>query len=59
MSEISVVDMFKAKIHFGHLKRFVSPKMVKYIYGINNKISIINLDLTLKLLYQPKTKLKL
>jgi len=50
MSEISVVDMFKAKVHFGHLKRFVSPKMTKYVYGMNNKISIINLDLTLKLM---------
>ena len=48
MKEISIVDMFNAKVHFGHLKRFMSPKMTKYIYSINNKISIINLDLTLK-----------
>lgn len=47
MSDITVVDLFKAKVHFGHLKKFVSPKMVKYIYHINNKMSIINLDLTL------------
>lgn len=50
MKEISVTDMFNAKIHFGHLKRFVSPKMKKYIYSMNNKISIINLDITLKLM---------
>lgn len=50
MREISIKDMFNAKIHFGHLKRFVSPKMKKYIYNINNKISIINLDITLKLM---------
>lgn len=50
MKDISVVDLFKAKVHFGHLKRFVSPKMMKYVYSVNNKISIINLDLTLKML---------
>lgn len=50
MNNISVVDLFKAKVHFGHLKRFISPKMMKYVYSVDNKISIINLDLTLKML---------
>ena len=50
--KITITDLFKAKIHFGHTKKFVSPKMIKYIHEINNKISIINLDLTLKLLTQ-------
>ncbi|HIH2763283.1 MAG TPA: 30S ribosomal protein S2 [Candidatus Azoamicus sp.] len=50
--KITVTDLFNAKIHFGHTKKFVSPKMVKYVHEINNKISIINLDLTLKLLTQ-------
>lgn len=50
--KITITDLFKAKIHFGHTKKFVSPKMTKYIHEINNKISIINLDLTLKLLTQ-------
>jgi len=49
MNNISVVDLFKAKVHFGHLKRFISPKMMKYVYSVDNKISIINLDLTLKM----------
>ena len=48
MKEISIVDMFNSKVHFGHLKRFISPKMHKYIYCMDNKMSIINLDLTLK-----------
>ncbi len=47
---VSISDLFNAKVHFGHLKRFVSPKMFKYIHSVNNKISIINLDLTLQLL---------
>jgi small subunit ribosomal protein S2 len=50
MNEIPISDLFNSKVHFGHLKRFVSPKMFKYIYCMSNKISIINLDLTLKLL---------
>lgn len=49
---ITITDLFNAKIHFGHTKKFVSPKMFQYIHEINNKISIINLDLTLKLLIQ-------
>lgn len=52
MEKISVTDLFKAKIHFGHTKKFVSPKMIQYIHKTNNKISIINLDLTLKLFVQ-------
>ncbi len=47
MTEISITDLYKAKIHFGHLKKFVSPKMFKYIHSINNNMSILNLDLTL------------
>lgn len=50
MNDISISDLFNAKVHFGHLKRFVSPKMFKYVHSVNNKISIINLDLTLKML---------
>ena len=47
MKDISKTDQYKAKIHFGHLKRFVSPKMFKYIHTTNNKMSIFNLDITL------------
>lgn len=50
MKDVKIVDLFKAKVHFGHLKKFVCPKMSKYIYSINNKMSFINLDLTLDLL---------
>lgn len=50
MINVSVSDLFKSKVHFGHLKRYVSPKMFKYIHSINNKISIIDLDLTSKML---------
>ena len=52
MNELSIKNLFKAKIHFGHTKKFTSPKMAEYIFNINNNISIINLDLTLKLFMQ-------
>jgi len=58
MNDITVVDLFKAKVHFGHLKKFVSPKMVKYVYHVHNKISIINLDLTLDALKNAMTFVK-
>ena len=48
MLNLDIVDLFKAKVHFGHLKRFVSPKMLEYVHHINNKISIINLNITFK-----------
>ena len=47
MKDISITDLYKAKVHFGHLKRFISPKMSKYICTTNNKISIFDLDVTL------------
>lgn len=47
MTEISIKNLFEAKVHFGHLKRFICPKMIKYIHSTNNKMSIINLDITL------------
>ncbi|HIH2763617.1 MAG TPA: 30S ribosomal protein S2 [Candidatus Azoamicus sp.] len=46
IKDITITDLFKAKVHFGHSKNF-SPKMFKYIYTTNNKISIFDLDVTL------------
>lgn len=48
MLNLNIIDLFKAKVHFGHLKRFVCPKMSKYIHHVNNKISIIDLNMTSK-----------
>ena len=52
MYDIDIVSLFKAKAHFGHLKRFVCPKMMKYIHHSANNVSIINLDITAKLFKQ-------
>jgi small subunit ribosomal protein S2 len=44
--EISMMDMLKAGIHFGHKKAKKHPKMEQYIYTIRNGISIIDLGST-------------
>lgn len=41
--EISMVDMLKAGVHFGHKKSKRHPKMRDYIYAVRNEISIIDL----------------
>lgn len=46
---INMRDMLAAGIHFGHLTRFRNPIMNPYIYGVQNKVSIINLEKTLVL----------
>lgn len=43
---ITMQDLLKAGAHFGHQTKFWNPKMKKYIYGINNKIHILNLEYT-------------
>ena len=46
---VSMRIMLEAGIHFGHLTKFKHPDMVEYIFGVNNKINIINLEKTLPL----------
>lgn len=47
MSKVSMREMLKAGVHFGHQTRYWSPKMRPYIFGERNKIHIINLEQTL------------
>ncbi len=49
MPSVTMRDMLKAGVHFGHQTRFWNPKMKPYIYGARNKIHIINLENTLPL----------
>lgn len=46
MANVSMRDMLKAGVHFGHQTRFWNPKMKPYIFGARNKIHIINLEHT-------------
>lgn len=46
MTAVSMRDLLKAGVHFGHQTRYWNPKMDKYIFGARNKIHIINLEQT-------------
>lgn len=49
MAEVTMRDMLKAGVHFGHQTRYWNPKMGQYIFGSRNKIHIINLEHTVPL----------
>ena len=44
---VSMKEMLRAGVHFGHQCRYWNPKMEPYIFGSRNKIHIINLEHTL------------
>lgn len=46
MATVSMKDLLKAGVHFGHQTRYWNPKMAQYIFGARNKIHIINLEHT-------------
>ena len=46
---VSIQEMLKAGVHFGHQTRYWNPKMASFIYGSRNKIHIIDLGKTLPL----------
>lgn len=46
MATVSMREMLKAGVHFGHQTRYWNPKMGKYLFGARNKIHIINLEHT-------------
>ncbi len=46
MSSISIADLLKAGVHFGHQTRFWNPKMASYIFGARDKVHIIDLEQT-------------
>lgn len=50
MTDVTMREMLKAGVHFGHQTCHWNPKMGPYIYGARNKIHIINLETTLPML---------
>ena len=50
MATIGMREMLAAGVHFGHQARFWNPEMEEYIFGVRNKIHIINLGITVPLL---------
>lgn len=43
---VSMKEMLRAGVHFGHQCRYWNPRMEPYIFGSRNKIHIINLEAT-------------
>ncbi|CAL4042533.1 30S ribosomal protein S2 [Buchnera aphidicola (Phyllaphis fagi)] len=58
MKIISMRDMIKAGVHFGHQTRHWNPKMKPFIFGSRNKVHIINLEKTLPLFNAALLELK-
>ena len=44
MTTVSMRDMLKAGVHFGHQTRYWNPKMGPFIFGKRNNIHILNLE---------------
>ncbi|MGP1947583.1 MAG: 30S ribosomal protein S2 [Arsenophonus sp. NC-PG7-MAG3] len=49
MATVSMRDMLQAGVHFGHQTRYWNPKMKTYIFGVRNKVHIINLEKTVQM----------
>lgn len=50
MANVSIKQLLEAGVHFGHNTRYWNPKMDQYIFGTRNKIHIIDLAKTEKLM---------
>tara|TARA_Y100001970_G_scaffold289617_1_gene420579 strand:- start:1501 stop:2388 length:888 start_codon:yes stop_codon:yes gene_type:complete len=50
MDELSIENMLKSGVHFGHHTKYWNPKMKPYIFGVRNKIHIIDLRQTAELI---------
>ncbi len=50
MAEISLEQMLQAGVHFGHQTKYWNPKMEQHIFGVRNKIHILNLEHTVEMI---------
>ena len=55
--EVTIEQLLEAGVHFGHNIRRWNPKMEQYIFGVRNKIHIIDLRITLPLINSALVKL--
>ena len=46
--QVNIKTMLEAGAHFGHKAERWNPKMLPFIYGVRNRVHIINLDTTLE-----------
>ena len=56
MAEITLEQMLQAGVHFGHQTKYWNPKMEQHIFGVRDKIHIINLEHTVEMI-KPALKL--
>jgi len=49
MTTVSMRDMLEAGVHFGHQARYWNPKMKPYIFGVRNRVHVIDLEKTVVL----------
>jgi small subunit ribosomal protein S2 len=57
LPNITIEQLLESGVHFGHNLRRWNPKMEQYIFGIKNKIHIIDLRITLPLMNIALSKL--
>ena len=51
MPEFSMRQLLEAGVHFGHNTRRWNPKMEQYIFGVRNKVHILDLQQTVPMLH--------
>ena len=49
---VAMKDLLESGVHFGHQTRGWNPKMARYIFAERNGIYIIDLQKTLRMLYE-------
>ncbi len=52
LPDYTMGQLLEAGVHFGHQTRRWNPKMAPYIFGIRNKVHIVDLEQTVPLLHQ-------
>ena len=57
LPDITIEALLEAGVHFGHNTKRWNPKMEQYIFGVRNKIHIIDLRITLPLINDALEKL--
>jgi len=57
LPRVTIEQLLEAGVHFGHNIRRWNPKMEQYIFGVRNKIHIIDLRITLPLIDVALSKL--
>ena len=58
LPKFTMKQLMEAGVHFGHNTRRWNPEMTPYVYGIKDRIHIINLNKTAPMLYKALTALE-